>query len=84
MKFVNFSIAIVLLCVCGFAQSDPTYRSLNQPVEPFRIVGNIYYVGASDITSFLITSPQGHILLDGGFQETVPRFATISASWDLS
>jgi metallo-beta-lactamase class B len=54
------------------AQKDPTSRSWNQPVEPFRIAGNLYYVGASDITSFLITTPQGHILLDGGFEETVP------------
>src|SRR6185436_13212838 len=30
------------------------------------------YVGASDITSFLITTPAGHILIDGGFEETVP------------
>jgi metallo-beta-lactamase class B len=54
------------------AQSDPTSRSWNQPVKPFRLIGNIYYVGASDITSFLIATPQGHILLDSGFAETVP------------
>jgi metallo-beta-lactamase class B len=55
-----------------FAQPDPVSRSWNQPVEPFRIAGNLYYVGASDVTSFLITTPQGHILLDGGFEETAP------------
>src|SRR6185503_14158379 len=44
----------------------------NDPVEPFRIVGNVHYVGASDVTSFLITTPQGHILIDGGFAETAP------------
>jgi metallo-beta-lactamase class B len=53
-------------------QSDPTWRSWNQPVEPFRIIGNIYYVGASDVTSYLITGPRGYILLDGGFVETAP------------
>jgi metallo-beta-lactamase class B len=53
-------------------QADPTSRSMNQPVEPYRIVGNVYYVGASDITSYLITTPEGHILLDGGFVETAP------------
>jgi metallo-beta-lactamase class B len=36
------------------------------------VIGNIYYVGASGVTSFLITSPSGHILLDSGFKETVP------------
>jgi metallo-beta-lactamase class B len=54
------------------AQADPTSRSWNQPVEPYRIAGNLYYVGASDITSYLITTPEGHILLDGGFAETAP------------
>ena len=52
------------------AQDDPVSRSWNQPLEPFRVAGNVYYVGASDITSFLITSPSGHILIDGGFKET--------------
>ena len=37
-----------------------------QAVEPFRIVGNIYYVGARNIASYLITTPQGHILIDTG------------------
>jgi len=55
------------------AQADPDSRSWNQPVEPFRIIGNIYYVGANEITSFLITTPQGHIVLDGGFAETAPQ-----------
>lgn len=54
------------------AQADPTSRSWNQPVEPHRIAGNLYYVGASDITSFLIATPEGHILIDSGFVETVP------------
>ena len=54
------------------AQSTEVWRSWNQPVEPFRIIGNVYYVGASDIASYLITTPAGHILLEGGFTETAP------------
>ena len=46
---------------------------MNQPVKPYRVIGNIYYVGASDVTSYLITTPNGHILLDSGFIETVPQ-----------
>ena len=45
---------------------------MNRPVEPFRISGDIYYVGASGVSSFLITTPAGHILIDSGFDETVP------------
>ena len=39
-------------------------RAKNQSVEPFKIIGNVYYVGASDVTSYLITTPKGHILID--------------------
>jgi metallo-beta-lactamase class B len=38
--------------------------------EPFEIAGNLYYIGANDVTSFLITSPQGHVLIDGGYPGT--------------
>lgn len=57
----------------AWAQADATSRASNQPVEPFRIIGNIYYVGASDVTSFLIVTPAGDIVLDGGFVETAPQ-----------
>src|SRR5688572_3304504 len=65
-------ILILLTPVVACAQSDPISRSWNQPVEPFRIAGNLYYVGASDIASYLIATPKGHIVIDGGFVETVP------------
>jgi metallo-beta-lactamase class B len=65
----------LLLALFARAQSDPVSRSWNQPVEPFRIAGNLYYVGASDITSYLLTTPEGHIVLDGGFVETAPMIA---------
>ena len=47
--------------------------AMNQPVQSFRIIGDIYYVGASDVTSYLIVTPKGDILLDSGFAETVPQ-----------
>ncbi|HEX7190334.1 MAG TPA: subclass B3 metallo-beta-lactamase, partial [Thermoanaerobaculia bacterium] len=65
-------LALLLLAASLYAQKDPISRAGNQPVEPFRIAGNLYYVGASDVTSFLITTPSGHILIDGGFEETAP------------
>ena len=44
-----------------------------QPVKPYRIIGNIYYVGANELTSYLITTPQGHILIDTGMEEMAPQ-----------
>jgi metallo-beta-lactamase class B len=40
------------------------------PAEPFRIAGNFYYVGASDVAAFLITGPEGHVVLDAGYPTT--------------
>jgi metallo-beta-lactamase class B len=54
-------------------QDDNTRQAWNRPFKPFRIIGNIYYVGAEGVASYLITTPQGHILLDSGLAETVPR-----------
>jgi metallo-beta-lactamase class B len=44
----------------------------NQPFAPFHILGNINYVGARGVSAFLITTPAGAILLDGGLPETAP------------
>src|SRR3954465_6997419 len=43
------------------------------PFKPFRILGNVYYVGVTGVSSFLITTADGHILIDTGFESTVPR-----------
>lgn len=37
-----------------------------------RVVGNVYYVGSKSLASYLITTPEGHILINSGFEETVP------------
>jgi metallo-beta-lactamase class B len=71
-KLLPILFLLSLWPVLALAQKDPASRASNQPVEPFRILGNLYYVGASDVTSFLITTPEGDILLDGGFEETAP------------
>jgi metallo-beta-lactamase class B len=47
-------------------------RHGQQPVEPFRIAGNFHYIGANDVTAFLLTSAEGHIVLDGGYPSTAP------------
>jgi metallo-beta-lactamase class B len=62
---------LTLVGVALLAQRDSGERAAwNQPVKPFRIIGNVYYVGVAGVTSFLITTTQGHFLLDGGLPET--------------
>jgi metallo-beta-lactamase class B len=68
------ALAILLsVPVAARGQANEQFRAMNQPVAPFHIIGNIYYVGASDIASYLIVTPAGDILLDGGFVETAPQ-----------
>lgn len=72
--FIPFLLILsVLFCRSTDGQQSESFREMNRPFKPFRIIGNIHYVGASDVTSFLITTTEGHILLDSGFQETVPQ-----------
>ncbi len=78
MRLLRF----LLLSACGGlglapaglrAQADETWRAWNAPVEPFRIVANIYYVGTADLACYLVATPEGHLLIDGGLPETPPR-----------
>ena len=74
IQCVLFALAILMVIpTAAVAQANDLGRNMNQPVPPFHIIGNIYYVGASDITSYLIVTPAGDILLDGGFVETAPQ-----------
>jgi metallo-beta-lactamase class B len=59
-----------LICAVGLAQSSRR-AAWNQPVKPFKIVGNVYYVGAH-VSSFYIKTPAGAIVIDGGLSETAP------------
>jgi len=65
-------MASVLALVIVARWLNATKRGGQEPAEPFRIAGNLYYVGANDVAAFLITGPEGHIVLDGGYPSTAP------------
>jgi metallo-beta-lactamase class B len=80
MRSVVCAVAVVVGAGIASAQgqgpaqfSEAWYQQFrgpySAPAEPFRIVGNIHYVGAANIASYLITTPQGHILIDTGMTE---------------
>ena len=73
---------LLLLALAGAAAAQPSQeeqrlkllgylKSWVEPTEPFRIAGPIHYVGTKGLAAYLITTPNGHILLDGG----LPRSA---------
>jgi len=62
---------VALLSLAGTVQAQTVKDLLetlkvkwNTPTEPFKMIGNVYYVGTDGLASYLITSPQGHILVD--------------------
>jgi metallo-beta-lactamase class B len=73
--------ALLALVSLASAAQAQTLRDLleklkvtwNAPNEPFRLIGNIYYVGTAGLSSFLITSSQGHVLIDTGLPEANPQ-----------
>jgi len=68
MRALVLGFTIAATAAVG-AQQDPTWR---QPFEPVKIVGNVYYVGTRGLSSFLIVTPGGGIVIDSGEAESVP------------
>lgn len=66
---------VALIAVLGYQWKAAIQRNRSVPDEPFRIAGNLYYVGATGVTAFLLTGPNGHVLIDGGYPETAPLIA---------
>lgn len=54
--------AAVAMAPAAMAQAPANWTA---PTEPFQIADNLYYVGTAGLSSFLLTTPQGHILIDG-------------------
>jgi metallo-beta-lactamase class B len=46
-----------------------------EPFPPHRIIGNIYYVGSKTLSTFLVVTPQGNILLNTSFEANVSGIA---------
>ena len=61
-----------------WTQEDLFRRNVGSPEDqntafpPHKIVANIYYVGTNSLASFLVTTPQGHILINTSYERTVP------------
>lgn len=53
----------------SFAQNPPEWT---QPIAPFKIAGNLYYVGSKALASYIIVTPQGNILINSDLEDNVP------------
>ncbi len=62
------------LMACAQKVSEPqnTPSEWSMPYKPFRIAGNLYYVGTFDLGCYLITTPKGNILINTGLAASAP------------
>jgi metallo-beta-lactamase class B len=61
-----------LLWGAGAYAQNATAIEWSKPFPPYKIAGNLYYVGSEQLASYLITTPEGHILINSDFEQTVP------------
>lgn len=75
MRNSLITATFLLAANCALAQDAINCSSCaewNQFVAPFNIHGNTFYVGTGGLSSILVTSPQGHVLLDGALPQSAP------------
>jgi metallo-beta-lactamase class B len=73
---VNRKTLLLLLCALLLgtnAAPSPQEQDWTRPFPPFRLIGNVYWVGTYDLSTYLITTPQGNILINTGLADTVPQ-----------
>lgn len=84
-----FKAMAVILAGCATTAvlaSGSDHAALNKPHKPFQILGNTYYVGTAGLSSVLIVSDYGSVLIDGGLPESATQIAANiqSLGFDLS
>jgi metallo-beta-lactamase class B len=62
-------LTTLVLAVAAVGQGQADWY---EPFPAHKVLGNVYYVGSRDLATFLITTPEGHILINSGFERTVP------------
>lgn len=76
--FLAASCSLISLNAVAQKVKEPTKTPKEWSVSyvPFRIVGNLYYVGTEDLASYLVTTPQGHILINTGLAASAATIRT--------
>src|SRR6266508_1459481 len=78
MQKNRLSLWIILLgaFVAVIGSAGALYAQANadwtEPFPPFKIAGNLYYVGSKGLANYLIATPQGHILINSDLEKNVP------------
>jgi metallo-beta-lactamase class B len=62
----------IMVLIFGLALAAQVPASWTKPFPPFRIAGNLYYVGSEDLAAYLIVTPKGNILINSNLQSSPP------------
>ena len=73
LTLVGALVAVTTFTGAGCAQNSPDWT---EPFPPFRIAGNLYYVGSKGLASYLVTTPRGHVLINSSLEANVPLIRT--------
>jgi metallo-beta-lactamase class B len=68
---MSFRIVALFLACAAMLPADFTPK-WNEPIHPYKVIGNVYYVGTNYLASFLIVTPEGDILINPDYQQSVP------------
>lgn len=68
---VALPFVVIAWASCAGQMCAQQAEDWTQPFPPHRVIANIYYVGSRGLASYLITTPQGHILINSNLQESV-------------
>ena len=71
----RLAAAIFLTCIATLHCAADVPKDWLAAQEPVRLLGNTYYVGTRGLASILITSDEGHVLIDGGLMDSAPLIA---------
>lgn len=75
-NWLSLWIVFLGVFVAVIGSAGPLYAQANadwtEPFPPFKIAGNLYYVGSKGLASYLIATPQGHVLINSDLEKNVP------------
>ena len=72
-SFLRQIVLLGIIAMLAVAASTASANSFDtstwtKPFPPYRIAGNLYYVGSEDLASFLVVTPQGNILINSSLE----------------
>ena len=76
VNFIRWFLVLLWVTVAGSTVRAQIDRDWDDPFPPHRIADHLYYVGSKGLASYLVTTTNGHILINSSFERTVPIIRT--------